>query len=135
KLAVDSGLVDIILQSADHVTQCLLAVETGVEPPTGAAPLVGRIRKMVEDGNSHADLAQLADVVAESSRAAVLPTTAAAAAQDSALGPRSVKVDTGKLDYLVEMVGELVIAQSLIQHDPDIAALNSSRLMRNLGQL
>ncbi len=44
-------------------------------------------------------------------------------------------MDTGKLDYLVEMVGELVIAQSLIQHDPDIAALHSARLTRNLGQL
>ena len=56
------------------------------------------------------------------SRAAQSPPLRTAAA-----GPRSVKVDTGKLDYLVEMVGELVIAQSLIQHDPDMAARSQSR--------
>ena len=48
---------------------------------------------------------------------------------------RSVKVDTGKLDHLVDMVGEMVIAQSMIQHDPDLASLNRPRLTRNLSQL
>ena len=33
------------------------------------------------------------------------------------------------------MVGELVIAQSLIQHDPDIAAVHSQRVTRNVGHL
>lgn len=48
---------------------------------------------------------------------------------------RSVKVDTGKLDHLVDMVGEMVIAQSMIQHDPELALLNKPRLIRNLSQL
>ena len=33
----------------------------------------------------------------------------------------AVKVDTAKLDYLVDMAGEMVIAQSLVRHDPDLA--------------
>src|SRR6202044_3256736 len=33
---------------------------------------------------------------------------------------RSIKVDTHKLDFLVDMVGEMVIAQSLVKHDPDL---------------
>jgi two-component system, chemotaxis family, sensor kinase CheA len=132
KLPVDSILVDIILQSADHMTQCLLGVESGVEPASDAAPLVARIQKMIAAaGDAQTDLAQLASVTAEPPRA----TTPAPAAQDAAAGPRSVKVDTGKLDNLVEMVGELVIAQSMIQHDPDMEALRSPRLTRNLGQL
>src|SRR5260370_3535377 len=83
-------------------------------------------------------LAQLASAVPDPGVAYIQAANtppAVAAPQESAHGPRSVKVDTGKLDYLVEMVGELVIAQSLIQHDPDMAGLNSPRLMRNLGQL
>jgi two-component system chemotaxis sensor kinase CheA len=44
-------------------------------------------------------------------------------------------VDTGKLDYLVDMAGELVIAQSMVRHDPDLATLKSPRLQRNLAQL
>jgi len=50
-------------------------------------------------------------------------------------GPRSIKVDTGKLDYLVDMVGEMVIAQSLVRHDPDLAGGMKPRLARNLSQL
>ena len=50
-------------------------------------------------------------------------------------GGRLVKVDTAKLDYLVDMVGEMVIAQSLVRHDPDLAAGFKPRLARNLSQL
>jgi len=129
KVPVDSALIDIILQSADYMNQCLLGVETGVEPVSDAGLLVGRIRDAIGgSGDSRADLAQLADAVAE-------PARTAAAPKDAAAGPRAVKVDTGKLDYLVEMVGELVIAQSLIQHDPDIASVRNPRITRNLGQL
>jgi len=48
---------------------------------------------------------------------------------------RSIKVDTGKLDYLVDMVGEMVIAQSMVRHDPDLATGLKPRLARNLSQL
>lgn len=50
-------------------------------------------------------------------------------------GARSIKVDTTKLDYLVDMVGEMVIAQSLVRHDPDLAIGVKPRLGRNLSQL
>ncbi len=48
---------------------------------------------------------------------------------------RSIKVETAKLDYLVDMVGEMVIAQSLVRHDPDLAIGLKPRLARNLSQL
>jgi len=137
RVPVDSALIDIILQSADHMSQCLIAVETGAletgkDPVSSAGLLVGRIREIIGEttaaaSDSQADVAQLARAVAEPARVANTQTTAG--------GPRSVKVDTAKLDYLVEMVGELVIAQSMIQHDPDIAAVHNPRVTRNLGQL
>ncbi|MBM3845867.1 MAG: chemotaxis protein CheA [Verrucomicrobia bacterium] len=46
-----------------------------------------------------------------------------------------VKVDTLKLDSLVDLAGEMVIAQSLVQLDPAIARLSSQNLNRNLAQL
>jgi two-component system, chemotaxis family, sensor kinase CheA len=52
-----------------------------------------------------------------------------------ASGARSIKVDTTKLDYLVDMVGEMVIAQSLVRHDPDLVIGVKPRLGRNLSQL
>jgi two-component system chemotaxis sensor kinase CheA len=50
-------------------------------------------------------------------------------------GARSIKVETAKLDYLVDMVGEMVIAQSLVRHDPDLSIGLKPRLARNLSQL
>lgn len=46
-----------------------------------------------------------------------------------------VKVDTQKLDSLVDLVGEMVIAQSLIAQDKDLTSLQSQKLARNLAQL
>jgi two-component system chemotaxis sensor kinase CheA len=46
-----------------------------------------------------------------------------------------VRVDTRKLDSLVDMVGELVIVQSLIQQDPALLTAADDRLARNLAQL
>ena len=46
----------------------------------------------------------------------------------------SVKVDTRKLDNLVDMVGELVIAQAILQEDPALLRADE-RLTRNLAHL
>ena len=47
----------------------------------------------------------------------------------------AIKVDTRKLDSLVDAVGELIIVQSLIQEDPALANHVDQRLAGNLGQL
>jgi two-component system, chemotaxis family, sensor kinase CheA len=46
-----------------------------------------------------------------------------------------VKVDTDKLDSLVDLVGEMVIAQSMVAQDPDLRALQCPRLTRNMSHL
>ena len=48
---------------------------------------------------------------------------------------QAVKVHTEKLDCLVDMVGELVVAQSLLRHDPHLDRIQSPRFQRNLSQL
>jgi two-component system chemotaxis sensor kinase CheA len=48
---------------------------------------------------------------------------------------RAVKVDTAKLDYLVDMAGEMVIAESLVRHDPGLAGVKSPKLQRKIAQL
>jgi two-component system chemotaxis sensor kinase CheA len=50
-------------------------------------------------------------------------------------GPAAVKVDTRKLDNLVDMVGELVIVESIIRDDPVLQSAVDERLTRNLAQL
>ncbi len=48
---------------------------------------------------------------------------------------RVVKVDIGKLDFLMDIVGELVIAQSMVTHDRSVDAAANPKLLRNLAQL
>ena len=47
----------------------------------------------------------------------------------------AIKVDTEKLDNLVDMVGELVIVQAMIQQDPDISGLATRKVTENMAQL
>ena len=50
-------------------------------------------------------------------------------------GGSAIKVDTEKLDNLVDMVGELVIVQAMIHQDPDIAGLVTRKVTENMAQL
>ena len=140
-LAVDSNMIDLILHSADYMNQCLRGVETGIEPAVDVAPLIARVQAMIEAASDSADTPPPSPsplpAAPQAPGAAVIEPArpAAAATQQILAGPRSVKVDTTKLDGLVDMVGELVIAQSMIQHDPDLATLQSQKLTRNLAQL
>jgi two-component system, chemotaxis family, sensor kinase CheA len=47
----------------------------------------------------------------------------------------AVKVDTAKLDYLVDMAGEMVIAESLVRHDQELAVLKNPLLQRKVAHL
>ena len=46
-----------------------------------------------------------------------------------------MRVDTGKLDGLIDLVGELVIAQSMVTQHPAVAAAGDEQLARSLAQL
>ncbi len=48
---------------------------------------------------------------------------------------QEVKIDTVKLDNLLDMVGELVIAQSMVQANPNVQAIGDRKLRTDLGQL
>lgn len=48
---------------------------------------------------------------------------------------QSVRVETAKLDYLVDMAGELVIAESMVRHRPELAELHSPAVLNSLAQL
>jgi two-component system chemotaxis sensor kinase CheA len=46
-----------------------------------------------------------------------------------------IRVDTAKLDGLIDLVGELVIAQSMVTQNTELQSLASEQLSRSLGQL
>jgi two-component system, chemotaxis family, sensor kinase CheA len=61
------------------------------------------------------------------------PAAAAASAGAGAAG--LIRVDTAKLDGLIDLVGELVIAQSMVTQNADLQSVASEQLARSLGQL
>lgn len=74
--------------------------------------------------------------VAKGESAAKAQKTESSATSRSELGSAAmVKVATQKLDSLVDLVGEMVIAQSLVAQDPAITSIQNDRLNRNLAQL
>jgi two-component system chemotaxis sensor kinase CheA len=83
-----------------------------------------------------ATVAQAPTSIPEVASKAVIPETAAGSGAQASKGAgASVKVDTLKLDSLVDLVGEMVIAQSLVAQSKDLASVQSERLTRDLAQL
>ena len=102
----------------------------GRTPPTVTESLVELAREL-----SSSPVEPAAEASTDKNIAAPESADAVKPAETHGSGARSIKVDTAKLDYLVDMVGEMVIAQSLVRHDPDLATGLKPRLARNLSQL
>lgn len=112
------------------------------EAPAAEATEPGTLDQAAEFPLSSESLSPTVESVVASAARLPAPGPAAAAgsvaprrpAEDLA-GQASVKVDTRKLDNLVDMVGELVIVQSIIHADPALVGMADERLSRNLAQL
>ncbi|MDP1569152.1 MAG: chemotaxis protein CheA [Vicinamibacterales bacterium] len=135
--------IDVILKSVDVLTALItdignrLAGEPGQDLEPDRQQLMHHVDQVAAGGGAPAaaDTAIVAEAaMAAGATGAVTPEPAARASQrrqDDA----SVKVDTRKLDNLVDMVGELVIVQSIIYEDPELQRVADERLTRNLAQL
>jgi len=149
RLRVTTEIIDVVLASADHLKREVSWLEkTAAGKPAGEpadyGPLLEVVRGAQEGKNTPKPAAAVpANAVVPVSPAANLPAQEAlerAAAhsegkRSAALVSNFVKVETGKLDFLVEMAGELAIAQSMIEHDGHLHAVGNPRLQRNLSQL
>ncbi len=155
RLTITPAVADVILASKDYLDRAfkqLATVLRGGAPQPFASPaeLIELVRQAAsahqnvpkeavpgEAGPEEAAPPEAASgrtpEAEESAEPAAAQPAAARASQSSEA--RTVKVDTAKLDYLVEMIGELVITQSQVRHDPNLATIENPRLNRNLAQL
>ena len=127
KLAFAPAMIDIVLESKDYVSKWLDYLGDFGQGARRPAPAEDETLLERLHGFLAGD-AQCAQAVAVRNASEAAPT-------ENKIVTRSVKVDTDKLDYLVDMVGELVIAQSLVRHDPDLKQDGNGRLARNLEQM
>ena len=132
RLQITSNVVEIILNGGDTLKQFVDAIDlqlTGKTPegpiviPT--APLSERIAGAIANpGASETTMLSRAAMTSPD-------TTRAKVASSNA----TIKVDTEKLDLLIDMVGEMVIAQSRVASDADVKTLAGAGLARSLAQL
>jgi two-component system chemotaxis sensor kinase CheA len=157
--------IDVILASADYLRRWLAHMEAVLHHEASQAPardeaLLCRIARLSSEPGEP-DSPGLAALVAAVSPPPVEPdefplapsAPAAKAAGDKADEPvaspaaapvpaagrrqetMSVKVDTAKLDHLVDMAGEMVIAESLVRHDRELSAIKNPLLLRKIAHL
>jgi two-component system chemotaxis sensor kinase CheA len=153
EIQITSGVIDVVLASADFLKSAIASVEAALEgrpsqPPAPGA-LLGRIRAAVEAPSGGSVLqesvpgADKAGMAASAAEAGGGPAPAPpaqgrpqdTAASDPGMTKFGVRVDAAKLDYMLDMVGELVIAQSMISHAPEWSGIENSVLQRHIQQL
>lgn len=129
-------VIDVVLESADYLRRELARLQDSSGAHSGVAAdntaLIQKVRARLAGETKTPEALVLDDRAEEMPEPSTAPREVRKAA---AVESRFVKVDTSKLDFLVDMVGELVISQSLIRHDGDLNAAAHPRLQGNLSQL
>jgi two-component system, chemotaxis family, sensor kinase CheA len=145
QFTVTPKAIDVILLSGDYLKRWLTHLELALQNQPSSAPdldpnLLARIATIptLNASTEMPGIGALAAAVEQISQTPEHPATPAPETGHHP-APRSdsmaVKVDTAKLDYIVDMAGEMVIAETLVRHDPELAKIKNPRLQRNLSQL
>ena len=145
QLTITPRAIDVILESADQLRRWLIHVEALIknrpsEAPARNEPLFERIHALSIEAPATAPSPVSSPSTAPSASQGEggppeeKPDASRPAASQQ-IESMAVKVNTAKLDYLVDMAGEMVIAESLVRHDPDLVLLKSPGLQRKLAQL
>ena len=140
QLELTPPIIDIILEGKDILKnftdelQLQLDMKKPVEPiHVPVNELTARVKEVIL--NPHAPIATKPSEMNESGTPAAEGARKPSPSTASKSVSQMMKVDTRKFDSLVELVGELVIAQSQVSQHPDLVGLRSQQLARNLLQL
>jgi two-component system chemotaxis sensor kinase CheA len=147
QLAVSPAVVDVVLESTDVLRQELAAIGQRLAghtpPPTQVdAALLERVRQAACGGSSGSEPGPAREEAVAVEPGPMREPTPEPKLQERqehqerrATDSTSVRIATAKLDQLMDMVGEMVIAQTLIGHSPALESVSDALLQRNLTQL
>jgi len=138
-LAVTSGLNDGVLERADYLKRAIRAVESSLQGAAGPDPpsvkILARVRAALAQREPTPVVAAERESRAPDQEAAAPDPSKDQEARSDKQAGSTLRVDASRLDYMMDMVGELVIAQSLVSHDPQLRSLENGSLHRRLNQL
>jgi two-component system chemotaxis sensor kinase CheA len=139
RMVLNAACIDVILEGKDVLKEFIDELQLQIDQHKPVEPvhvpansLVARVRAILE--NPGADPAPAPTAAPQGNSEAAQPRTTSAEPRKK-VGSQMMKVDTRRFDSLVELVGELVIAQSQVSQHPDLQNLRSQPLSRNLLQL
>ncbi len=160
RAALAGEVLDRVFDATGVMRQLLAevrrALETQRDPADLAevAPLVARLESLtsvLEAGEPAPQQAPAAvapkgprsPVTAEVLGAGPADVAAAAAVDEGGGEPKrpgerlreTLKVDVGRVDSVVEMIGELIIVESMVVNAPELGGINSLKLRQHLAQL
>jgi two-component system chemotaxis sensor kinase CheA len=149
RLTIDAPIIELILRGRDVLKQFLDEIEGQVGGTRPVAPILiptavlkAEVKEIIDAINSGAALPMpkpgAAATSATSDPAATQTPASPAETTNTAksAGPAAmVKVDTGKLDGLLDLVGEMVIAQSLVAQNLGEVVGANPQFARNMAQL
>jgi len=137
KLRVDRPIVELILRGRDLLKLAVDEIEVRVsgsrpnEPFSLAfAALTAEALAVVEGGPAAVVIA-----LPKAAPAPEAPASAPMPEKSAAQPTATVKVETSKLDSLVDLVGELVISQSLVAQDLTSLSRMDPQFARNVAQI
>jgi two-component system chemotaxis sensor kinase CheA len=149
RLTIDAPVIELILRGRDVLKQFLDEIEGQIAGTRPVAPIListavlkAEVQEAIDhvgSGKAVGNATQIAEtpLLAQNSGSENLSAALAAAHPAAARDGQSamVKVDTAKLDSLLDLVGEMVIAQSLVSQDLGREASVNPQSTRNLAQL
>ncbi len=148
ELHITPAIVDVILEASDYIAIWLNQISAVAEghareEPPSPQSLIQKVRiatasAVSDEGAQPLGLQELRiPLAAPENPGKQSGPPVEGAPPDSARREETsvVKVATAKLEYLVDMVGELVIAESLLHHNPDLAGARTARVQRDLAHL
>jgi two-component system chemotaxis sensor kinase CheA len=165
RIAITHEVIDIILSGGDTLKQFIDAISLQLSEQTPHGPIVIPIEHLLNrvafliagipvnnpasayDGNTEfirralESGKSLESLQLPPKHAPPISTQPSVPVTQSSLPPKpgapasAIKVDVQKLDSLVDMVGEMVIAQSLVAQDSELRNISNTRLAHNLAQL
>ncbi len=129
-ITLTSATIDLILKSCDQMSRLIEAIEGAPGPMRGE--LDGLIRQLDDAAAGKEPTANNPAPVSTPKKKSTSDSGGGDAANRTRRRDQTVKVSTTRMDALVDMVGELVIAQQMIVQDPTIQSINDQRVQRNL---
>jgi len=139
-IALTGAALDLVFQSVDAMKRLVGDLESllnsGTPSPADPRlePLVLRIRREV-GGRSDAEPASepVSTSAAQEAPSEIVP--ASPSGEETSVLKESVRVDAHRLDRLVDLIGELVIAESMVSQSGELRSLTHGVLGKSISQL